>query len=419
MRTIEANERSTVELPLSDLLGEGGDLKVRRDVTDRGLVEVAYVRGTLKLRIHGVVGYLPITDRIILDIKPKFSVSNLNRLVYSARTPIFRHLSRPYRMFVSPAYLPVPLIRSFTVVLKELIENGIVRTYDRETIVDIPRPRIDFLKSQQRFWARYDLTKAVVEKFSFSQDILPNQCLKLAAMKALSIAKSSLHLKDCVPLLARSLRQMVRISVEHPTVLIHKMSQEQRKLPSGRRDYVVALEQAVELIRHSDVSLNPVRTGSLLESYVVTLDDVFERYIRNVISVLPDLGAGRISTVDGNFKRHQKALFRDNTRHRIKPDLIMKDGSGIRMIGDVKYRIKPHEDDRYQIIAHALSYETYKAVLVYPKPDSVEHAQVRRLGTIGAKDRGIVVYEYFFDLSGCLEQQEELFRDAVVELLSL
>ena len=83
MKILEVSERSSVEIPVSDLLHAGGKLKIRSDLIGRGLVEIRQADHTLKLRVNGIVGRLPVTDDLALDIKPKFSVSNLNRVVYA------------------------------------------------------------------------------------------------------------------------------------------------------------------------------------------------------------------------------------------------------------------------------------------------------------------------------------------------
>jgi len=68
-------------------------------------------------------------------------------------------------------------------------------------------------------------------------------------------------------------------------------------------------------------------------------------------------------------------------------------------IGDVKYKEKTKEADRYQVIAHALSVKCNKAVLVYPATQGVEKGLVR-IGSIGPNSSEIELFEYGFDLNG-------------------
>jgi len=418
VKIIEVTERSSIDLPLSDLLHDGGKLKLRADLLGKGLVEVKQSGNALKLQINGIVGRIPITDRLTLDVKPKFPVSNLNRMIYASRgeltNPFF--LDRPYQKIRTRDYLPVPLIRSFSAAIRELIGFGLYREYQRETVSGSPKPRINFIKTQQRYWSRLNPTMAVMERFRFTNDNVPNQVIKLAANKALSISKGSSHLSQCVPVLAEGLRQLENVKSLNQASLVQELRYIHSMVPSTRRDYARALEQALEIIRHVDISLDTSRDGMSLESYVISLDDVFEQYIRSVISELPDIGFGRVATVDGNLKRHQKKLFIDNRRYEIKPDLIVKDSRGVRIIGDVKYKIKPKEEDRYQIISHSLSYEATRAILIYPKLPSAKVSGLQRLGFIGVK-KALEVFEYYFDLDNNLDVEEAALRSILSNLL--
>ena len=154
-----------------------------------------------------------------------------------------------------------------------------------------------------------------------------------------------------------------------------------------------------------------------MESYIISLDDVFEQYIRSAVSELPTLGFGRVASVDGNLTRHQRPLFSDNAKYRTKPDLIIRDKRGALAIGDVKYKMKTSEEDRYQIISHALSHQVQKAVLVYPKPATMLQGGLARLGAIGAV-HPIEIFEYFFDLSADLDAEEVALRQAISQFLT-
>ena len=129
------------------------------------------------------------------------------------------------------------------------------------------------------------------------------------------------------------------------------------------------------------------------------------------------MGFGRVATVDGNKKRHQLPLFVDNNKYKTKPDLIVKDQRGTLMIGDAKYKKKPSEEDRYQIISHALAYGVNKAILIYPLPPRGEHSGLKRLGNIGHHN-SIEVYEFYFDLSGDLSASDQQLKTAFAALLA-
>lgn len=419
MRVLEASERSIVDIPLSEFLGDEGQLKIRPDLIGKGLVEVRQTNDVLKLRVNGLIGRLPVTSNLVLDVQPKFSINNLNRIVYTSRiglsNPFF--LDRPYEQTTSEEYLPVPLIQSFSKALERLILQGLLREYIHEIVDSSPKPKINFIKSQQKFWSKLDPTKAVIERFNYCINNLPNQCLKLAAMKALSLSKSTEQLKELTPTLAASLRQLENVDFKSPQELANNLVNVRSSIPSFRKDYVRALTLALEIIRNTDVSLNSTTKGLALESYIISLDEVFEQYIRNVIFNIKKDDMSLV-TVDGNKKRHQKPLFFDNNKYRIKPDLIVKNGPNITMIGDVKYKIRAKEEDRYQIISHSLSYCVNKAILIYPRRTPASASGVQRLGGVGTAEKHITIYEYYFDLAGDLRKEEEELRQAILKLNS-
>lgn len=418
MRIVRATERSKLAIPVSELLSGQGDLKLRPDLIGKGLVEIRQAQDSLRLQVNGVVGRLPLTEELVLDVQPKFPVSNLNRMIYASGSFLENPFSidKPYESYQSKEYLPVPLIRTFTRSLDRLVESGVLRTYRQEVRSDLPKPRINFIRSYQKHWSKLQPTKAVIERFVFDQDNLSNQCLKLAAMKGLAIARGSTQLNESVPTLASCLRQLQRVQVKTPRELVAQLANNKPEPPAYRLDYHQALEQAFEIIRHVDVSLSGASGTVSLESFLISLDDVFERYIRNIVADLPDEGNGRVSTVDGNKRRHQKKLFSDNNKYDVKPDLIVKDARGPRVIGDVKYKMKPIEEDRYQIIAHSMSYGVSKAVLVYPKPLEQTRTGCQRLGRIGLNESGVELFEYYFDLAGNLELEEERLRRTISSL---
>lgn len=420
MKIIEVSERSSIELPFADLFSSGGSLKLRSDIIGKGLVEIRQAQSTLKLQVNGLIGRLPITNGLALDVRPKFPVSNLNHMIYASRSqlenPFFT--DRPYETTRMRDYLPVPLIKSFSMALKKLLAQGVIREYERQTVVGSPKPRINFNKSHQQYWSKLKPTHAVMDRFEFTHDNLANQCLKLAAKKAIAISGSTDKLESCVAPLAASLRQLERVSTLTPAAIMDALHTARTSIPAERSDYAFALDCALELLRHNDVLLDNAQCGLELESYVISLDSVFEEYIRGVISSFPDHGHGRISTVDGNIKRHQKHLFSDTKKYIIKPDLIMKDRRGIQMIGDVKYKIRPKEEDRYQLISHSLSYQVDKAILIYPKQPTQQETGLKRIGMIGPSQSPINVYEFFFDLNDDLQTEEARLRAEICNLLT-
>ena len=419
MKIISARERGSVDIPLSDLLHFGGELKIRPDLISRGLVELRQSARRLQLKVNGVVGRIPVTSGLALDVQPKFSISNLNRIVYVSATKIENpfFINRPYSRAKLSSYLPVPIIKSFTSSLHRSLMEGLHREYCRSVNEAAPRPKLNFIKSDQRYWSRLIPTKAVIESFDFTTDNLANQTLKLAAFKALSLSKSFQLLEDCIPLLADCLRQLERVRLRDSAQILPELAQTIGTVPSFRADYSRALAYAIEVLRHTDVSLNVVDQGLALESFIVSLDDAFERYLRNVLGTLEHPSHGTVTCVDGNLARHQRRLFHDNSTYKVKPDLIFRSRSGTLLIADAKYKAKAEENDRYQIISHALANASSKAVLIYPRRSSTSQHGLVRLGRAGPSASEIEIFEYYFDLDSDLDVEEKALQDTFLNLL--
>lgn len=412
MKIIAAKERGSVDIPLSELMHHGGELKIRPDLISRGLVELRQSSNKLQLKVNGVVGRIPVTSGLALDVQPKFSISNLNRIVYASDTKIENpfFISRPYSRTKLQSYLPVPLIKSFTVSLQRAVMEGLHREYSRSVKEAAPRPKLNFIKSDQRFWSKMIPTKAVVESFDFTSDNVANQTLKLAAYKALSLSKTITLLKGCVPQLAGALRQLERVKLRNASEIFAELGRVRGAVPSFRTDYSHALTYAIEILRHTDVSLNVASDGLSLESYIVSLDDAYERYLRHILRTLQHPTYGTVTCVDGNVAKHQKRLFRDNKNYKVKPDLIFRSSGGTLLIADAKYKSEAKEDDRYQIIAHALAHSVSKAILIYPRRNSQSQHGLIRLGATGPAANEVEIFEYYFDLDADLDVEEGQLR---------
>lgn len=124
------------------------------------------------------------------------------------------------------------------------------------------------------------------------------------------------------------------------------------------------------------------------------------------------------AVVDGNKKKWKGWLLNDPDRYEIKPDLIFKANDTIKAVGDVKYKTKSREEDRYQVISHALSLKCEKAILIYPASDNVV-AGLRRLGRIGPSEFEITLYEYGIPLESDLESAEKSLSSDLLALCGL
>jgi len=123
------------------------------------------------------------------------------------------------------------------------------------------------------------------------------------------------------------------------------------------------------------------------------------------------------SILDGN-KEGRKKFFNQPSfgKGDAKPDIIIKKQDDYHIIADAKYKLKTKDTDRYQVISHALSYGASVAVLILPKEESYDGANLIKIGEVGISIH-IDVYEYYFDLSSNdLLSEEKLLVEALYAL---
>jgi 5-methylcytosine-specific restriction enzyme subunit McrC len=96
--------------------------------------------------------------------------------------------------------------------------------------------------------------------------------------------------------------------------------------------------------------------------------------------------------LDGN-KEGRKPLFSDNAKFMAKPDIVLRHLDSVVALADVKYKASLSESDRYQLIAHANSYETKNAFFITPTFEQ-NSAGGTYIGTTGS----IRMFHYQLDL---------------------
>jgi len=141
-------------------------------------------------------------------------------------------------------------------------------------------------------------------------------------------------------------------------------------------------------------------------SFVLNLEDVFEKYIRNLLKGADLTAQPGLRVLNGNTEI-QSYLFSDSRTVKILPDIVIKKDKTVLLLADVKYKPKLSEVDRYQIIAHACSMSVNKAVIILPAFAGGQSGLIRR-GCVG-RGNGIELFEYHFKVDVDLRLEEEKF----------
>lgn len=125
------------------------------------------------------------------------------------------------------------------------------------------------------------------------------------------------------------------------------------------------------------------------------------------------LRAEEISVVDGNKTRHQRPLFQDNRQFPIKPDAIFKRGNVVLAIGEVKYKPRIDEADRYQVISHVVATGAPVGVWILPALTD-DKAGLEYIGSIVT---GARFYQYGLNISADLDAARAAMVSSVLHML--
>jgi len=151
--------------------------------------------------------------------------------------------------------------------------------------------------------------------------------------------------------------------------------------------------------------------GEELPSFLFNLEEIFERFVRETfVRYLGDKG---IAVLDGN--KHQGRLFEDNRRYPTKTDLIFRRSSNnVAALGDVKYKPRLKESDRYQIISHVTAAKAPVGILFRPANDD----ESQGLDRFGRLSTGAEFYQYLVDIRGDLAAMQKRMAQDIQPLLS-
>ena len=152
--------------------------------------------------------------------------------------------------------------------------------------------------------------------------------------------------------------------------------------------------------------------GKELPSFLFKLDDIFERFVRQTF--VHGLREHGIAVLDGNKEKHQGRLFEDNRQYRTKSDLIFRRArKNIIALGEVKYKPKLKEVDRYQIISHVTAAKAPIGILFSP----AEGDESQRLDRVGRLSTGAHFYHYRVDIRGDIKGAQRKMVDDVLAIL--
>ena len=402
VRIIDLRERDRRTFDREDLFDLRGRSLVLPETRDLSAVELKDVQDGVQLRALGYIGYLPLTADIVLNLRPKFPVTNLWRMLsladetYDTVLPVLRSYERTTAAGSPPHQL---LVRGFCHYLRQIMDLGVAKGYYREPYTGFFKPKVDFGRTISRHLSRGDDLNVSGQQFTFSANLRINAVLKSACLGFLHVAPRTAGWDADRRLLLEALNALHRV----PQIAMRFGDEHMADtVPQWNREYYRgALSVYSVLLGYTNVGFAYAAQGSEMPSFLFCLDDIFESFVRN--SLRAGYRERKISVVDGNLTKNQRPLFRDNSVYPIKPDAIIKRKKQIIAIAEVKYKPDIEEKDRYQVISHAVALGAPIAFWISPALTEAEAG----LTYVGSISTGTKFYHYRLNLDGNLDQAVE------------
>lgn len=404
VRILEQRERDPRFFRRDELFDREGRSLLLPETRDLKKIDIRDILEGIELRVKGLIGYLPLTRGIVLNLVPKFPIANLWRMLEVADTDYDR-IYPVLRTYQAANAIPPHemLARGFCHYLRSILTVGVARGYYREQHRGHYRPKVQFGRTVSSFLARGDELNVAADSFTFSSGIYPNALLKSACLAFLHVMPKSKSWDEDRKLIGEAMNALGMVTAER---MQYGGQSSASTVPAWLRDgYRGALTVYSMLLGYSRIGFAYEPQGSEMPSFLFSLDAIFESYIRNTFQAA--LSEQKIAVVNGEKAQHQGSLFLDNKRFATKPDLIFRRKKVVIGLGEVKYKHGLEEADRYQLISHTLAANCKLGVWFSPaaagKPGGLEY--------VGTVVTGAKFYHYQLnigaDLDGCSSEMVE------------
>lgn len=410
MRIVEVCERGEQLFPRSDLIDSTGRSLVLESTRNLKVVEIRDVEEGCKLLALGSIGYLPLTPTITLNIVPKFPLRNLWTMLeiagetYESILPVLRRYENSGDS--APSSL---LLRSFCFHLKDALALGLFRGFSSKRREGFYRQKLDFGATMSRFLSRGDQLNVVANSTEFGLAGDANAVIKDACIQILRHLPTGASWEAERRIVRDALESLSFVKPRRPSITDFELAATvSLRL---RTAYAGMLLTYKLLLTGGGVSFAYEKEGRELPSFLFNLETIFENFIRRTFQLA--LRQHHIRVTDGN--KSPGSLFVNNKSYPTKSDLLFSCERGAIAVGEVKYKPKIKETDRYQIISHVIAANAKIGILFSP----ANLGEDQRLVSLGQVSTGAKFYHYLLSIDGDILKNAERMIQHVYPLLTV
>lgn len=426
-------EQAEIAVPMDCLL-RGNNLDIYPDVLSKNFFRLHLKKGRIAFQAAGFLGFIPLNDRIAIEVRSRVPIANLERLLLMAPAyapEILKLRQREFGMIgnATPSLIDLLAFRLLDTVDLARSE-GLHYEYERRTNRGLmPHGRI--LPFESVAWQAKTGNQLAVTYSAFerSYDTAANRCLRSALRNLRDTYRGMTNRRGARAIAARLGR--AEEFFEHATLdrrlrfLLHPSIVDPSKLPSTKAAYVPAIIVAKSILKNHGIDIRNYGNDATFPCILINMEDVFESYIRTILQ--PYLRDRGFRVLNGNINEPTgaaRALFDSSEpgvkENRSKPDIVIYGGatqSNVEVVIDAKYKppgVQPDREDINQVLVYSVVYNCKRVALAYPRRKSTE-PNVQRIGSIG----GIEVFKFLIDLGAeDLIQEEKKLTTEVNVLLS-
>lgn len=425
-RIIPCEEQGPIDVPLEELLDHGSELRLNPEIETGGFFRMSLKRRVVSLRACGYIGYIPLTDTIVVHVRPRRRISDpsLSRIIKLSgeRSTVLTSLRDYTRADSSDDSLLDVYATALVRHVQQIASNGLLREYTRRTgSSSSPRGRV-LIGDTYRSRVRGQHHKAQVAWYDRTIDNAANRCIKYAiwllARSYSKLGQGAEASRACTEL-NRLYPLFEGVRLDHTLGFLSAAEVTgAASLPTTRSYYRDALNVASAAIHQRSVLLEEPYGPLRLSSEIVNMDNVFEAYVRNAVRRYVDANGLSLAVLDGN-KEGRRGLYNGIDEPGATPDIVVhRDGSVAPLIVEVKNvpvaGKRSGREHLNQALTYALVYKASRILLVHPRSSELEPGGLHHMGDV----EHVEVYQYRFDLSAeDLLSEEELFGGAIERLV--